>query len=198
MAEFNRRIFLAINHWPDGLAPLMRFLSTATDNLWFKILLLALVVAMIWRGKRSRTTAVQVLIAFPIANFITDQFKHFMPMNRPFVDISPAEMILRIGNFPMAGDHPSFGTASAHSANMAAVAFVFCYHLKGWGVPWVIIAVAVGLSRIYNGVHYPYQVLLGWTTGLVVAAIVTKTWERIQTRRQNVNQVDGAHASQSA
>jgi len=66
---------------------------------------------------------------------------------------------------------------------MAVVAFVFAYHLRWWGSPWVIVAVMTGLSRIYNGVHYPYQVLLGWTCGVVAGILVTKTWELIQKKR---------------
>ncbi len=164
----------------------MRFLSNATNFLWFKLLLLALVVWLIVLKDKYARAAVQSLAAFLLANGITDLFKNYLPMNRPFVDLSPGQMFLRIGDWPTSGEHVSFGTASAHSANMAAVAFVFVYHLGWMGSPWVPIAIGVGLSRIYNGVHYPYQVLLGWCCGLFAAAVVTKSWERIVRRRQSV------------
>lgn len=160
----------------------MQFLSTATDRLWFKAVLLLLVIAMICWRPDTRRTAIQALIAFPIANGMTDLLKHYWPMHRPFQEL--ADVILRVG----ASD--SMGTASAHSANMAAVAFVFTYHLRGWGSPWILIALLVGLSRIYCGAHYPYQVLLGWSCGLVAGFIVTQTWHLIQMKRSRVMNVE--------
>jgi undecaprenyl-diphosphatase len=186
----NRALFDWIDHWPGWLAPLMRFLSEATNYLWFKILLALLVIWMIAFRPNTRRAAIQALIAFPIANGMTDLLKAFVPENRPYQDIIPG-IVVRLG------EAPSHGTASAHSANMAAVAFVFTYQLGWWGVPWAVIAFAVGLSRIYNGVHYPYQVVLGWLCGIVAGLVVTKTWDQIVRRRKSVNvdEADGIQAT---
>jgi len=148
----------------------MRFFSEATNYLWFKLLLVAMLAGMIWRSVRSRTAAIQALIAFPLANLLTDQFKHFLPELRPFKEHVD---VIQHGF----GWSDSFGTASAHSANMAAVAFVFIYQLGWWGMPWAFVALFTGLSRIYGGVHYPHQVLLGWTCGLTIAAFVCLGWD---------------------
>jgi undecaprenyl-diphosphatase len=190
----NRSIFDWINHWPEGLAPTMKFFSEAATYGWFKALLGLMVLGMVIRGAKSRWTAVQALIAFPLANGLTDVFKHLLPENRPFVDL-PSSVILRIGHMPEALQNPSFGTASAHSANMAAVAFVFTYRLGWWGAPWILVALVTGLSRIYNGVHYPYQVLLGWTCGVLMALLVTKTWDGVAKGRSGVN-VDRAQGAE--
>lgn len=178
MGELNRDIFLAINHASESLAPTMHFFSDATKFLWVKLALGALVVAMAWRPGPSRRAAVQALLGFLIANGITDLWKNFLPMPRPFQEIPKTEMILR------AGWSDSAGTASAHSANMAVVAFVFFYHLKWKGSPWIVIALLTGFSRVYNGVHYPYQVLLGWTCGIVAGVLVTQVGERIRKRNE--------------
>jgi undecaprenyl-diphosphatase len=174
----NLSVFRAINHWPEWLSPMMQFFSTATDRGWFKILLLLMVLGMIAYRKDTRRTAIQALVAFPIANEMTDTFKNMLPMPRPFQELT--DVILRLGT------SDSAGTASAHSANMAAVAFVFTYHLKWWGTPWILVALVVGLSRIYCGMHYPYQVLLGWTCGALAGFVVSKTWDLIQAKRKPV------------
>ncbi len=194
MLALNRSIFDWINRWPEGLTPVMRFFSEAMSYGWFKAFLGLLVIGMLWAGPKTRWAAVQALIAFPIANGLTDLFKHLLPENRPFVDLAP-DVILRIGHLPEALEHPSFGTASAHSANMAAVAFVFTYRLGWWGSPWVLVAFFTGLSRVYCGVHYPYQVLLGWTCGVLMALLVTKTWDTFAKRRSGVT-VDEARGSE--
>lgn len=71
----------------------------------------------------------------------------------------------------------SYGTASAHSANMAAIATALWMVLGWrWGLAWAVIALLTGLSRIYNGVHFPSQVLLGWTVGIFVGWLMTHTF----------------------
>ncbi|MEZ0327610.1 MAG: phosphatase PAP2 family protein [Fimbriimonas sp.] len=183
MQGLNDQVFRSINGWPEGLAPTMRFFSEATNFLWVKIALLLMLVGMIALGKKSRRAAVQALIAFPLANELTDVFKAQIPRHRPFQEI--ADMIHR------SGWADSMGTASAHSANMAAVAYVFTYHLGWrWGAPWIVTALLTGLSRIYNGDHYPYQVLLGWSCGAGVAFVVTWTWDFIRTQRKPVRESD--------
>jgi undecaprenyl-diphosphatase len=192
MADLNRRIFDAINRWPEGWAPTMRFFSEATNWIWVKLALGVLVVALFVGRGPTRRTSIQALLGFLIANGLTDLFKHGLPMHRPFQEIPQAEMILR------SGWSDSAGTASAHSANMAAVAFVFVYHLKWWGSPWVLVALLTGLSRVYNGVHYPYQVLLGWTCGLFAGFVVTKGWEWLQRKRGSVLTVETANEVEPA
>ena len=64
-----------INGWPEWMAPAMRFLSEATDYLWFKIALILMLLAMMWIGIKSRRAAVQALIAVLLANELTDVLK---------------------------------------------------------------------------------------------------------------------------
>jgi undecaprenyl-diphosphatase len=170
MAGLNERVFRFVNGWPDSWAPFWQFFSEAANHLWFKVTVLVLVVAMVVAGKRARSTVIQVLIAWPIANGMTDLFKNFLPEPRPFQEL--------VTGFTLRGisiTNHSHGTASAHAANMAAIAFAFTYGLGWWGVPWIVIALLTGISRIYVGAHYPYQVLLGWTCGIVAGLLVTQT-----------------------
>jgi undecaprenyl-diphosphatase len=179
----NDQLFRVINFLPEWFAPVMRFFSEATNHLIVKVGLVVMLLAMIWRKGRSRRGAIQALIAFPIANEITDLFKHHLPRPRPFQELP--EAILRSGW----SDSP--GTASAHSANMAAVAFVFTYHLGWrWGSAWIAVAFLTGFSRIYNGVHYPYQVLLGWTCGALAGFAITQCGELILKRFATVREDD--------
>lgn len=176
----NLGLFRSINGWPDNQAPFWKFLSEATNYGWFKALLLLLVIVMVTRGGRGRKAALCALIAFPLANGLTDLWKNLGQMPRPFQELSDVHL--------RAGWSNSFGTASAHSANMAAVATAFILSVGWWGSPWVPIAVLVGISRIYVGVHYPYQVVLGWTMGILAGFAVTQAWDRIAARRSHVQE----------
>jgi membrane-associated phospholipid phosphatase len=75
----------------------------------------------------------------------------------------------------------SFGVPSGHSQISAGI----------WGMlaawfrrPWfwavaISIVVMIGLSRLYLGVHFPHDVLLGWLTGSLVLAGVLRLWKPV-------------------
>ena len=157
------------------MAPFWRFFSEALNYGAVKVLLLLLIVGMVWRGGRARTTIVQALIAVGIANPLTDLLKRVSPQPRPYQELHMA--------ITRAGMNASHGTASAHSANMAAVAVIFTLGLRLWGIPWILVAVLTGISRIYVGVHYPSQVLLGWLCGLFAGITVFMTWKLVERSR---------------
>lgn len=174
MLNIDRQVFDWINRWPDEWAPLFQFLSIGIKGLGLKIVFGVLAVALIaW--PKSRYATIIALLSWPLANGITDLFKNFLPMLRPTVDLPSA--IVRVEPLTSAG------TASGHSANMAAVAMAFVLNLGPWrslDIPrraiitfWVLVAFLTGLSRIYVGVHYPYQVVLGWLVGCFAAWAVS-------------------------
>lgn len=163
----DREIFLWINHWPEWLAPPFKFLSEALNHWPGRLILLAYIVWMLVRGRKERFAILFSLTACALANTATNMWKTYWPMHRPFQPEELGSLVhLRVGYAS------SMGTASAHAANMAAIATIMFLISPKDSRYWIPIAFLVGLSRIYNGAHYPWQVLLGWTTGAVIAAAV--------------------------
>lgn len=153
------------------------FLFFSEGNKWWpvRILLLGVLVFLIWK-KSTRTPALVAMFAWPVANAATDWLKFWLQMPRPSAELVDA--IVRVERLT------SFGTASAHSANMMAVATVFLFYNRTAGLVWLVVALMTGLSRIYVGVHYPYQVLLGWFVGFFVAFVAVKTWQSFRRLRE--------------
>lgn len=180
MNSLNQTLFDAVNSWPDSWGPMLRFFSEATNYLGVKLTLIALVVAMARKPGRARRAALQALVAVGIANGMTDLLKHGLPWARPCQELALARL-------HEIGCGPSMGTASAHSANMAAVAFVFTWYLRGWGVPWIVIALITGLSRVYVAAHYPGQVALGWLCGVIASAVVIAVARLVTLQRATVS-----------
>lgn len=172
-------VFRWINGWPESLRGFMDFASNSLKETWFVVLVALYVVAMLAWNKKTRRAILLALVAFPLANEITDVLKDAIPWRRPFQEF-PNEVFLR------AGWSDSLGTASAHAANNAAVACVLTLCLGRAGWPWIAIALIVGISRIYNGVHWPTQVVLGWLCGAFAGFVVLKTWEAFERRRGGV------------
>ncbi len=166
VGPIDRSVFYWINGWPDWLNPLFQLMSEG--NKWWvvRIGLGLLATWLIWK-KPTRVPTILALIAWPLSNVVTDALKHGFQVPRPCVELPDVHLRVELLT--------SFGTASAHSANMAAVATGMFLGL-GWRAwPWMVLAFLVGLSRIYVGVHYPSQVLLGWGVGILVGFIVFHT-----------------------
>ncbi len=178
MHDVDKQVFHWINGWSDAWQGFYVFFSEASKTTVGRLLILSFAVVMLAASRTTRRTIVQALIAWPIANGLTDILKGSFKWQRPCVELSDA--ILSVTKLT------SYGTASAHSANMAAVATVLVWRLGWWGVPWILIALATGISRIYVGVHFPSQVLLGWFCGVVTGTVVVKAWDAIESKRSAV------------
>jgi len=150
-------------------APFFDFLSEANKNRIFQIVIGILFIVMLAANKETRKAAILALCAVVLSNTLTDILKHSVFVLRPS-DPRSGEWgtILPHG----VGWLDSSGTASAHAANMAAVAVVIAYFFQWWGVIPILVALLTGIARIYVGVHYPSQVLLGWLCGAAVATLV--------------------------
>jgi undecaprenyl-diphosphatase len=181
-------IFTWINGWSYAWEKLFVFFSEATKRSDVRIGLAIIVLALIAAGPTTRKATLLALVTVALSNTLADSLKLAFKMARPCMELVNYTQHNGYDGNPI--HLTSYGTASSHSANMAALAFVLVYYFRWWGSPWVLVAILTGLSRIYVGVHYPSQVLLGYLCGIVCAFLVIKTWEALLRTRATKQGLD--------
>jgi undecaprenyl-diphosphatase len=116
-------------------------------------IVIALVVAFVLRRPWS---ALYVIGAVVAADLITSAIKAVVPRHRPFEhQIGPS---MRTHSFP-----------SGHTSTSFAAATMLAILVPRFRVAFFVLATLIGLSRLYNGVHYPTDVLAGALLGVLVA-----------------------------
>lgn len=88
-------------------------------------------------------------------------------------------------------DAGGYSFPSNHAINIFCAAVFFSYFFPKYRIPFLVFAALIGLSRIYNGVHYPSDVLVGAILGSIVGHFGAKgtSWcfKKIEERKKNVH-----------
>ncbi len=119
-------------------------------------LAIAVVLALLWRRPAIFVT---VLVADVAADLLAEAGKLVVHRHRPFeTQLGPASSA---HSFP-----------SGHTATSFACATVLSTFAPRLRVPFFVLATLIGLSRIYNGMHYPTDVLAGALLGVLTALLL--------------------------
>jgi undecaprenyl-diphosphatase len=66
---------------------------------------------------------------------------------------------------------------SDHTILFFSYCISFWLFKRGWSILWVLLAVLVGVSRLWGGVHYPFDVFAGVLISLAAATIIYLTFQ---------------------
>lgn len=159
--------------WMDGIWKLITFLG---DAGWFWIALgIVLLIP-----KKTRKVGLMALLALGLGALITNvTLKPLIARTRPF-DLVEAIV-------PLVDRPHDFSFPSGHTCASFACAWVYYRMLpKKYGVPAVILAALIGVSRLYVGVHYPTDVLGGFLVGMISAMVICYGMKKVEDRRKRL------------
>lgn len=149
-----------LEHWIVGLRVgwLNWFFSGLSwiGTLGAAWLAIAVVLALV---RRRPSIFVTVLAADVVADLLAETGKVVVHRHRPFET--------QLGPPSSAHSFPSGHTATSFAC--ATVLSAFAPRLR---VPFFLLAALIGLSRVYNGMHYPTDVLAGALLGVLTALLL--------------------------
>ncbi|MDO5686072.1 MAG: phosphatase PAP2 family protein [Neisseria sp.] len=153
----NLELFCAINGSPDDGGEVLFWAQWCAENVIYLILVLPLMACLV-RRQDKWMVLVQVLGAVAGALFLKHVIAEFYFHPRPFM--------LDVGH--MLGTHDrTTSYPSAHGTLAFTVALGLCFAWR-WllGGVAVLLALAVAWSRIYLGIHFPFDMAAAFGVAL--------------------------------
>jgi undecaprenyl-diphosphatase len=163
LINLDQKVFYFINcrlknSFLDWIMPII------TNEHYYRIPFLVLLIGLMAFGSRTvRTALLLVLIVITIADQLCNLIKRKVGRKRPGIVLPNMNQMVKAGklSFP-----------SNHSANNLGTAVVISMFSVKMGIWFLVGAIIIGFSRVYCGVHYPVDVLIGFVIGLLVALVV--------------------------
>jgi undecaprenyl-diphosphatase len=121
-----------------------------------------LLIILLWIKNKTnfRVMAFQGLFALTLAYTVNRIIELFIYRERPFISHNIKQLIEHAANSSFPSDHATKAIVIAATLLLSAYRFKYI---------WFFLALGVAFSRVWVGVHYPFDVIAGIVHGLLIA-----------------------------
>jgi undecaprenyl-diphosphatase len=154
--QFECKVFQQINsHFDKRIMNLFfRTITQIGGALFISAITLLLII---FTTNQTRLTAISSAAALALSHIPVQLVKKLFPRKRPYLQIETTKILpnpLKDHSFP-----------SGHTTAVFSVIVPFLIQLPSLAAILIPLALSVGISRIYLGLHYPSDVLAGGILG---------------------------------
>ena len=146
---------------------------------WIIPIILMIFILMLKTGKRGRITLGVLIICIGMTDLISAQIvKPWIGRIRPSYEI-----IDQINLLVNKGGKWSF--PSNHAANTMALTVIIGYFYKKYKSFLILLTLIIGISRVYVGVHFPGDVIVGGCIGFFISSSLLVSWGKLKLHEIN-------------
>lgn len=144
-------------------------------NNWFIFYVLIWLYLFFKGGRKGKVSAVLIILLIVFSDQISDNIiKPYFQRIRPCHTLKDVHLLT--------GCTDSYSFPSIHSVNNFAAATLFSYFYRNMKYFLFTGALFVGLSRIFCGVHYPFDMLGGALIGIFFASFIIYLWKSVNSK----------------
>lgn len=146
---------------------------TNEDN-WIILILFLIIFLCTGAKKKGRITLLLLILSLSLTDIICAQYiKPFIERVRPsHLSLEGINLLVKKGG--------KWSMPSNHSANMFAFSVILSYFYNRYRHLLFSLACVIAFSRVYVGVHFPGDVIIGGVIGYMISWFVLSLWIRLK------------------